>query len=198
MANLRELNLSSNQLSGSIPGQLCNLNVFQGSRHDLAYNLLVEGPPCIVTIDPDWMQTQTVPPGNMQAMVLTANQVRLTWTPILYAGDSGYYEVSYSTSASGPFTVHGTTGNKSDSSYTLSNLSSGLTYYFRVRTFTPAHGEQQNNLWSDYSTTVSTTPGTPTPTSTHRYLRRPLQPGRQQLPIQRHPLPHRHHCLLKR
>ena len=43
------------------------------------------------------------------------------------------------------------------SGYVVDNLSPGTTYYVVVRTYTPAHGEQQNNLWSEYSQEVSAT-----------------------------------------
>ena len=95
----------------------------------------------------------------------------LTWTPIAYTGDGGYYEISYATAwPGGAFTVHGQTADKTVSSYTLTDLPPGPSYYFRIRTFTPAHDSywcyQQNDLWSDYAPLVRVGGGTETPTPT--------------------------------
>jgi len=78
----------------------------------------------------------------------------LSWNPILYTGDGGYYEISQADAIGGPFTVIGQTASKSSIEYTVHGLLSGGTYYFRLRTFTPSHGYQQNDLWSDYSETI--------------------------------------------
>lgn len=159
LSGLEHLALERNQLTGSIPVQLCNLNSLAENNLDLGFNMLSSGPACIANKDPDWANTQTVPPTGLQATAQSPNQVGLTWTPILYTGDGGYYEISYAISSGGPYTVHGTTADKSASSYVVTGLAPGTTFYFRVRTHTPAHGDQQNNLWSDYSATVSSTTG---------------------------------------
>jgi hypothetical protein len=72
--------------------------------------------------------------------------------PIAYTDDAGHYEISYASSPDGPFTVHGHTEDKRSRKYLMSDLAAPLTRYsIRLRTYTPAHGEQQNDLWSDYS-----------------------------------------------
>ena len=48
------------------------------------------------------------PPGTIQ----------LTWTPIAYVEDGGYYEVSYATAEAGPFTVAGVTADDPATTYT--------------------------------------------------------------------------------
>ena len=81
--------------------------------------------------------------------------------------------------AEGRFQVHGHTADKTVASYTITGLFPGRTYYFRVRTFTPAHAFgayndrrlrrgyiQQSDLWSDYNAVVSAGGQTPTPTPT--------------------------------
>ena len=85
LVSLQYFYLDSNQLSGSIPPQLCNpVNLMY---LDLGYNKLTAGPACIDSKDPDWAQTQTVPPANLQATPQSGSSVQLTWTPILYTGD---------------------------------------------------------------------------------------------------------------
>ncbi len=154
LVNLHWLYLGNNQLSGAIPNQFCNLSSLVQGQVDLGFNKLSDGPTCVASVDPDWANTQTVPPGGLQAITQSASQVRLTWIPILYTGDGGFYEVSYAINAGGPFTVHGVTPDKNASSYLVTGLSPATTYYFRLRTHTPAHGWQQNDLWSDYSAIV--------------------------------------------
>jgi hypothetical protein len=118
--------------------------------------------------DPDWAQTQTVPPTDVQVVGVSQTSVELSWTPIAYTGDGGYYEVSYSTRSGGPYTVHGTTSDKTATGYLADGLFPGTTYYFVVCTYTPPHGDQQNALWSEYSDEVSAT--TEASTLTYVYL----------------------------
>jgi hypothetical protein len=63
----------------------------------------------------------------------------------------------YATSPGGLYSFHGHTDNKSASSYLVDGLHPGTTYYFGVRTHTPAHDDQWNDLWSGFSTIVSAT-----------------------------------------
>jgi len=191
------LDLASNQLSGFIPpelGRLTGLNLL-----DLAGNQLRGPVPAGVTVlagywrnfghnlldapeYPDIAATQTVPPIDVQVSPVGTYAI-LTWTPIAYTGDGGYYEISYALTAEGPFLVHGHTEDKTAGSYVVTDLIPGRAYYFRVRTFTPAHTfiaytdpgpsyyyTQQNDLWSSYSALASydaqTSTATPTATAT--------------------------------
>lgn len=147
-----EMWLNSNALHGAVPASLCGLpGLF---FLDVGYNALSSAPSCMASLDPFWSETQTVAPANLTA-ALVATQATLTWTPILYQSDTGYYEISYRP-VGGTFAVHGVTANKSASSYVVTGLSPGVRYEFRVRTWTAAHTDppayQQNDLWSDYTT----------------------------------------------
>jgi hypothetical protein len=182
--------LSCNQLSGPLPVELTRLtgvsvlalagnqlsgpfgevwHDYGGSRFalDLYYNKVdTATPQGGFGFGDGWWATQTVPPRGLVALA-AGGVVTVTWTPIAYTAHGGYYEVSYATAPAGPYTVHGRTADKTVGSYTATGLSPGVAYYFRVRTFTPAHlyelpdpesvgcTVQQNALWSDYSAVVS-------------------------------------------
>ncbi len=199
LASLQDLELHNNRLSGPIPaalGSLTNLfflllqnnaledeippalSALTPTVVDFGYNRLNASDPGLIAWlsahDPDWDQTQTVAPADLATGSTTAGSVQLNWNPILYTADGGYYEVFFATNSAGPYTLHGITGDKAAAGYTAGGLAGGTTYYFCVRTFTPQHGSQQNDLWSDLSgpvdgTTDSPGPGCslpPTPTAT--------------------------------
>jgi Leucine-rich repeat (LRR) protein len=168
LANLTLLGLANNALEGEIPdalANLTNLNSTQCDYTDLGFNKLTASSPSVIAFlagkDPDWVQTQTVAPLNLQAAPKPLNSVELTWTPILYTWDGGYYEVGYSATPGGPYSIYGRTVNKCASSYAVSSLVPGRTYYFAVRTYTPVHGGQQNSLLSGWSQEVSAAPPSP-------------------------------------
>ncbi|MCS6842722.1 MAG: leucine-rich repeat domain-containing protein [Caldilineales bacterium] len=177
---LQELGLASNRLTGPVPDALCNLSSLLDI--DLNYNAFTSGPACLDAIDTFWRRTQTVPPTNLQAAV-SANTVRLTWMPIRYAFDQGYYEISMA-AAGGEFRVLGATESKLAAEYTVTDLADGV-YTFRVRTFTAAHEDppalQINDLWSEYTDPVTVTVGNPRPRGRTwffpRVEARPARPG---------------------
>ena len=68
-----------------------------------------------------------------------------------------YSGVKYATSPGGPYTEAGTTADKSASKFTVTDLDPAITYYFVVETFTPANGNNQNDLTSPLSAEISAT-----------------------------------------
>ena len=152
LTQLQYLELGSNQLSGSIPAELGNLTQLQ--YLNITYNMLSTTDPGVITFlsnhQPDWAATQTIPPTNVQLVNRTATSVNLTWTPIAYQTNGGGYEVSYATQPGGPYTVHGIPNNKWSNAYTVDGLRPGQTYYFAVRTYTPAHSLNTNPLYSAF------------------------------------------------
>ena len=81
---------------------------------------------------------------------MQVGDVLLSWRPIDYTWDSGYYEIGYATTPGGPYTVIGATSSKTDKWYRVGGLASGMTHYFAVRTYSQHHGEQKNDLTSPY------------------------------------------------
>ncbi|MEM7127847.1 MAG: leucine-rich repeat domain-containing protein [Chloroflexota bacterium] len=162
LANLTSLNLSRNALTGPVPVELANLTQLNGATPDatdLGYNGLTASTAALQTfldgIDPDWAETQTAPPAYVQSTPTGATSVSLTWSPIPYTGDGGHYEISSAPSPDGPITYHGATPDKATSSYQVENLPPDTTHYFFVRSYTPAHDQQQNEVWSKYRLAVS-------------------------------------------
>ncbi len=89
----------------------------------------------------------------------TFDSATLSWTPIAYTGDGGDYEVLYGTAPGGPYTQVGcTTADKTATGCTVNSLTAGTDYYFVVQTFTPMHGDQQNDLLSAVSAEVTAAP----------------------------------------
>ena len=168
LVNLERLTLSGNQLSGPIPPGLINLIHLWGL--DLGYNKLTASDPSLRTFlqgkDPDWAQTQTIAPPSWRVETSLGTRALLAWDPIPYTADGGHYEISYATASGGPYTVHGVTDDKLASSYLVEGLLPNTTYHFIIRTFTPAHGGQQNVLWSDYSAEILYDTGSPISTHT--------------------------------
>ncbi|MEM7131734.1 MAG: hypothetical protein AAF702_35805 [Chloroflexota bacterium] len=169
LTKLQALHLSSNRLLGEVPVALSILSL---STLEIQYNNLstnnVNTEEFLLRSQQDWDEFQTVPPTELVATASTNDQAILSWTPILYQEDGGGYEVSFATSPAGPFTVAGMTNGKEASEFTINGLDATTVYYFRIRTYTPPHRDQQNELWSDYSATASFLIATPTalPTNT--------------------------------
>ncbi|MCG3193534.1 MAG: hypothetical protein DIJKHBIC_02787 [Thermoanaerobaculia bacterium] len=181
LSNLRTLNLSNNQLYGTLPASLSSAYYLETLRLqsnrlggsipssytvfmylttlDIRWNALYTSDPALLTFlngkQSDWSQTQTIAPTNVLATSPTTTTITITWTPIVYTTDSGYYEVMRSTTPGGPYTSSGTTANKSASSYVVTGLNSGTVYYFVVRTVTTSHANNQNTVYSENSPYVS-------------------------------------------
>ncbi len=165
LSELRYLFLDANRLTGVLPPGLCNVKV----RADLSYNMLSgDDPACLPDTLWDWRQTQTVPPNDVRIYAVPDNGLELDWTPIPYDGGDGYYEVLCGSKAGGPYSARGTTistGGKGSSTFTLTGLTANATYHCVVRTFTPRHDGQQNDLTSAYSAEAFATAGSPVSTN---------------------------------
>ncbi|HMN26829.1 MAG TPA: clostripain-related cysteine peptidase, partial [Caldilineaceae bacterium] len=160
LSQLTHLQVNDNRLGGNVPGAICALtDTLQLA--DFAYNRLsaktqrTRG--CLNQIQPDWAATQTARPRLLRVTAIATDSIELRWRPIPYSGDGGYYEIGYSTSATETLTLHGRTADKLADSYLLDGLTPGQTYYFGVRSYTPAHPGQENELRSDYTRLAAVT-----------------------------------------
>ncbi len=163
LEGLQFLYLDGSQLSGTVPGSLCGLNALVTTS--LGYNKLnvVESPSCVDQLDPEWKNSQTVPPTSVEAVIpqsaVTENYaIEVSWDPIDYAGDPGYYEVYASTVSGGPYQLAGRTIDKTVSSHTVRGLAAETPHYFVVRTVTNPTDRNQSELTSSDSIEVTGTP----------------------------------------
>ena len=95
-------------------------------------------------------------PGNVKATVVSLTKVRVAWSAV--SGATGY-EVYRSTSSDGTFSKLGTV---TTTSRDCPGLSTGTTYYFKVRAYKEVNGTK---VYSAYSTVVSIVPKPTAPTN---------------------------------
>ncbi|GAA4451789.1 hypothetical protein GCM10023189_14170 [Nibrella saemangeumensis] len=139
-ASSKNLWLNGNQLDGVLPDYIRNATGQVYLRYN-KFDVVNTPPGTIDDLDPEWRNTQTVPPTNVKVTPSGAYGATLTWTPIAYQADGGYYEVLASQTPGGPYVSLGTTANsggKTANRLRVTGLPEGK-HYFVVRTFTPAH-----------------------------------------------------------
>ncbi len=171
LGNLAILSLSGNQLAGPLPDpsafkpfidQLAPVN------SDFRYNALfteetdLRDSMNIAQIGNDWESFQTVAPTDPAALTLTGEAVRISWLPIVYTVDPGTYEVEISTAEAGPYdSADLSIADKTVDNAVVDGLTAGTEYWFRVRTVTYAHSNNQNDVYSEYTDPISAIPGGP-------------------------------------
>ncbi|MEZ4870512.1 MAG: clostripain-related cysteine peptidase [Caldilineaceae bacterium] len=160
---LTRLLLADNLLSGSAPPAICDL-VDTVTTATFAYNQLRAATSriqtCLDRLQPGWMDTQTTAPFEVHVTAITTGALQLTWAPIPYTGDGGYYEIGYSTSIGGEIVYHGATSDKSAGGYLLDGLEPGQSYHIAIRTYTPAHPGQENEQRSSAARLTAATRST--------------------------------------
>jgi len=162
LTGLRYLYLNGNMLAGPVPTSLMNLTLL--SYADFGYNSLYTSDAALIAFlnskDPDWALTQTIAPTGVTAEAVDGAAVLVSWTPIPYTGNAGYYKIYHAQSAGGPYGLAGQTADKSVSSFEVSGLNHGQPYYFVVQTHTNPNQNNwyKNHIESEYSAEVSATP----------------------------------------
>ncbi len=78
LTNLLDLSVQNNALSGEVPAELASL--VNLSVLDVGYNALAASDPAAASFlddrDPDWRQTQTVPPADLHVTAVTSRNPR--------------------------------------------------------------------------------------------------------------------------
>jgi Leucine-rich repeat (LRR) protein len=154
LASLTELYLNSNQLLGEIPSEIMDLETHLEIL-DISYNALHTIDKLLIVllngISEGWQGTQTIAPTLFTVNEgITWYSVPLQWSKILYDYDAGYYKVEYSKSADGPFDSYVVTSNKLATGITVEGLDADTTYYFRIKTVTNPHFDNQNMVESEH------------------------------------------------
>ena len=152
--------INANQLAGPIPASLANLTALTATN--LGYNALYASDEALITFlntkDPDWAATQTIAPTSVTATSLDNAVIMVSWLPVTYTANAGYYKVLMSQTAGGPYTLAGQTLDKVTSSLNVAGLTPGQRYYFVVRTSTNAHANNTNVVESGDSNEAMAVP----------------------------------------
>ena len=161
LKDLAALHLEGNQLRGAVPGTLGNLTYLREGESDLRWNALYTSDATLRAfldskqVGHDWEGTQTVAPTGLAAGDSTLDSVSLSFSPIPYTGDEGGYRVWYGTQPGGPYTLGGTTADKTVSALVMGNLGPGRNYYFTLDALTEPHSNNPNAVASERSAEVS-------------------------------------------
>ena len=159
LQKLKVLNLSGNNFSGEIPETILQMTGLEDNASDFRWNRLtvnsrnVEKFLALKQISGEsWINTQTIAPSTLTAKEgETLQELILSWNPIPYTSNEGGYEIYIAQHPDGPYEFRYRTGSKLDNSYTITNLYSDQTYYFKIRTLTKPHAQNPNMLFSDYT-----------------------------------------------
>jgi hypothetical protein len=158
---LRNLLCAGNDLVGALPASLSQLTNLAAGGSDFGYNGLFTTSATLATFlagkqaGGDWESTQTIAPSGVSVGSATNNAVRVRWTPIAYGGDSGSYDVWFATSSAGPWSLAGSTSDKTQSSLTAAGLKPSTSYFFEVRTTTNPNANNANTVTSGDGQAVS-------------------------------------------
>lgn len=168
LTELTGLALDGNQLEGEIPASIGDLpDLGEGmvlSYVGFSHNKLTATDPDVVALlaveDSDFAQTQTVPVTGVATGAVDDNSVALSWTPILYTANDGYYEVGVRVGTTGAFNydVADRTADKTGASLTISGLLPGTEYCFTVRSVTLPHNPGMFNGNKSTLTSAETAP----------------------------------------
>ncbi len=161
------LDISSNQLQDLLPQEMSGLP--KTLALDLRWNAILPIPDTeeykplrdlMAILQPDYLDTQTLPPASVAAIALSATSIKIQWDPVAYTSDPGGYQVFYSRNPLGPYSLAGTIAGKNNSSFAVNSLLPSAWYYFIVESFTNPHDSssvpwreefQQNMLSSSES-----------------------------------------------
>jgi len=161
---LEKIRVHSNQLMGQIPDEFFQLKSLEYAKSDFRWNGFYTSNQSLIEFlntrqryDEDWTKTQNIPPTNLRSGQVLAEGLELLWTPIPYSVDPGFYEIERSTSVNGPFESYYSTSDKSVSSLLLTDLNQNEPYYFRIRTCTQIHANNNNVLNSSFSPVITVT-----------------------------------------
>jgi len=155
------LYLDGNQLEGPIPAAVCSLNLLPSNVNFNKLDVSDQSPTACDDIFGDWRSTQTVPPtiisvsdvviNTVQDSTAVTADVTISWLPIAYTEDGGWYQVLTQDMVSNSISIRGTTetsGGKLAENLQVTIPGDPTKFLYFVRTYTPAHPGNQNELTS--------------------------------------------------
>jgi len=152
LTNLSGLDISSNRFIEEVPSWITDLTAL--SYLDIGYNGFSCSDPAVLAFlaskNPDWQSSQTVPPTNIFATILTSGSASVSWTPVAFNWYDGHYEIGYSSTPGGPYTFDpaNVTYDKWTTSITITGLDLSHSMYFVVRTVSLSGWWNQSTLTS--------------------------------------------------
>ena len=162
---LRHLDLHANRFGGPVPSTLSGLTSL--TDLDLGYNLLSAPDPQLASFlnarDPDWLETQAVPPAGLAVAQAASNSLVLSWQPVAAVDAAGFYELYLSPAADGPYTFVARTEDLAADHYLVEGLTPDSAYFFKIRTLVPADAEQPSERVTAYSGVAPATTTLPPP-----------------------------------
>ncbi len=155
LTNLTYLYLGSNQLTGEVPASIMNTALFADGG-EFGYNALYSTNWAVFSfleskqVGGNWYATQSLAPTYPSASVVSDTSIDIFWTPDTYA-QAGGYEIWSSTDFIGPYAWIQNTVDKTIINTTVTDLTPGTGYFFKLRTWTDPHANNDNKVTSDYS-----------------------------------------------
>ncbi len=95
------------------------------------------------------LDTQTIPPTVTSIIRLSASNAQVSWVPITYSGDTGFYEVhcyDHPLDNPGPPISSQRTVDKNATSLIIQGLTADTNYFCGIRTVTEPHSIQKNTV----------------------------------------------------
>ena len=164
LIQLEKITLSSNAFTGKIPQGFTRLTSLQSGTSDFRWNGFSDDDYTLLTFInhkqsgvENYQATQTIPPTNITVMDVSDTDLQISWQPILYSGDLGGYEIHSASDINGPYSLVFTTIDKHEDEVILSHLTTGKTYYIKIRSVTYSHENNRNTVYSAFSIPVSST-----------------------------------------
>jgi len=158
-SQLKLLFVSANKIQGPIPEEYLALTALQDNACEFRWNALWTNNESLKTFidskqNGDWIQMQTLAPTSLQAEKLLETSVVLSWEPPVLNNIQGSYEIYYSHHASSNFQLFVTVNGLQTKTFTLNNIETGIPYYFKMKTISLPHNNNDNRVDSTFSETI--------------------------------------------
>lgn len=143
--------VKGNKLAGELPPDI--LQIPGSSSFDLRFNGLFSSDPSLVSAINNkgntisWTNNQTLPPVNVAVANVKTTTASISWSPVSYTIQPGNYQLLIGTSSGVPLDTI-IMGAKPTSSFDLTNLSPGTTYFASIQTITFSHSQNKNEVRS--------------------------------------------------